>query len=323
VLRCLLFTSMFISATGHGEDLFFEDDSATELRRHGQGVVRFFKGVSAVTDGVERLIHDAAETVGGFLRRGLSKTDALQAPMSVARQTVPGNKRPVVARRVLGPRGIRRRVITQPVDSQQADQVLLQGPQITPDKDEDTTTSSQDHDTTCAEQEDDGEDYGEADQSVQWLREYLDSIYGPQTKEEEEDNVSALIKAVNVGHLAAVRTLLMPGMGTVIDQQSREGNTALMYAAEKGHLGIVKYLVRHGANGNHANINLATPLIFAAQNGHVEIARFLADRVDLEARGMLGRTAMGVAHHHGNDDIVDILEQAASARILPEKSLPP
>ena len=44
------------------------------------------------------------------------------------------------------------------------------------------------------------------------------------------------------------------------------GNTSLIYAAQKGHLEVVKYLIEHGAKVDNVYDYGNTSLIYAAQN---------------------------------------------------------
>jgi ankyrin repeat protein len=75
-----------------------------------------------------------------------------------------------------------------------------------------------------------------------------------------------LINAVKSGNYALVRTLF----GNGVDNPTKE--QALRFAAEKGYLEIVKFLVDNGANINTSD-NL--PLVAAAQFGHLEVVKFL------------------------------------------------
>ncbi|KAG8290526.1 hypothetical protein J6590_079660 [Homalodisca vitripennis] len=53
---------------------------------------------------------------------------------------------------------------------------------------------------------------------------------------------------------------------------------ALHYTAEKGCLGIIKFLVEKGVDVNAANKFKRTALHYAADNGHLEIVKFLLDK---------------------------------------------
>ena len=49
--------------------------------------------------------------------------------------------------------------------------------------------------------------------------------------------------------------------------------TPLMFAAEKGHLEVVRLLLVAGAYKNAATEHKTTPLMFAAEKGHLQVVR--------------------------------------------------
>lgn len=60
-----------------------------------------------------------------------------------------------------------------------------------------------------------------------------------------------------------------------VDYLDRTGSTALMYAAYAGHLEIVKYLVKNGANVTIKNLKGGTAARYASYAGYRKIADFL------------------------------------------------
>ncbi len=50
---------------------------------------------------------------------------------------------------------------------------------------------------------------------------------------------------------------------------------ALHFAADQGHLHIVKYLIEHGANVDLRNANNETACALAAEFGHQDLVRYL------------------------------------------------
>jgi ankyrin repeat protein len=59
-----------------------------------------------------------------------------------------------------------------------------------------------------------------------------------------------------------------------------EGRTALWWAADKGHCGVVGLLLERSINPN-ANDDGRTPLIIAVQHGHEQVVRLLLRRRDV------------------------------------------
>lgn len=60
------------------------------------------------------------------------------------------------------------------------------------------------------------------------------------------DDMSAIHFAAQKGHLEIVRTLLL--FGVSVKASNRKGLTPLHYASQGSHLELVKYLIRKGAN---------------------------------------------------------------------------
>lgn len=59
------------------------------------------------------------------------------------------------------------------------------------------------------------------------------------------------------------------------DGETIESAPPLWCAAAAGHLGIVKILIRHGANVNSTTRTNSTPLRAACFDGHYEIVKYL------------------------------------------------
>jgi ankyrin repeat protein len=63
-----------------------------------------------------------------------------------------------------------------------------------------------------------------------------------------------------------------------INRKNRQGKTALMFAAEKGHTEIVKILVEKGAAINYRDRKRKSAADYAAISGHVDILNFLLSK---------------------------------------------
>ncbi len=83
------------------------------------------------------------------------------------------------------------------------------------------------------------------------------------------------------------------------------GMSALMLAAKKGHLDMVKLLLKHNANANLSNTSGKTALMFAVKYGHLDIVKFLIENgADTDLKNKAGHTAKDIALQHKRDDII-------------------
>ena len=95
---------------------------------------------------------------------------------------------------------------------------------------------------------------------------------------------------------------------TTINLEDPTGLTALYFAAQNGHAGIVGMLLKTGASTEVRSHDGATPLFKAAQNGHQQaVAVLLQHRADVFAAACDGTTPLILAAHNGHVDVVDVL----------------
>ena len=78
------------------------------------------------------------------------------------------------------------------------------------------------------------------------------------------------------GNLEKCRELVARGADLEIRSKYR-GETALMRAAEKGHLETLKYLTEAGADIHTRNNDGQTAVLLAAGHGHLETVKWLTD----------------------------------------------
>ena len=92
-----------------------------------------------------------------------------------------------------------------------------------------------------------------------------------------KDGKNVLIIAAEKGHLRLMKALIKLGAGKGIDEMDSNGFSALMIACYHGNVEIVKILTNLRAEMNCANRSLHTPLMLACsfQRGHEEIVQLL------------------------------------------------
>ena len=81
--------------------------------------------------------------------------------------------------------------------------------------------------------------------------------------------------------------------GASVNQASKDDDTPLYIASEKGHLEIVKVLIASEASVNQANKDFITPLLAASHSDHMEIVKVLL-------------TNHANCHYNNNSDITPI-----------------
>lgn len=123
-----------------------------------------------------------------------------------------------------------------------------------------------------------------------------------------------LLQAAQDGDLVAVRSALShKGAVEEVDVNVRgsKNRTPLMWAADTGHLDVVKYLTKKGAKINATDNRSMTALMLASYHGYTEVVEFLVDEADADVslRGPFGKTALGLARFQGHSDIVQYLRQ--------------
>jgi hypothetical protein len=159
------------------------------------------------------------------------------------------------------------------------------------------------------------------------------------------DDAEALFAAARTGDRARVATLLDRGLD--VDAASRYGVTAVGFAADKGHLEVVRLLVERGADLNVTDSFYGSrPIDFALRGGHPDVARYLLSRGSKGAAGALmagirtGNQALveaalatdepdamalaaasALAERQGGPAIAALVKNAASTR--PAAALPP
>ncbi|KAJ1527651.1 hypothetical protein ONE63_007613 [Megalurothrips usitatus] len=128
--------------------------------------------------------------------------------------------------------------------------------------------------------------------------------------------VSPLHLAVQSNHVETAEVLLRAGISQ--EARTKVDRTPLHMAAQGGHLDSVRLLLRHGAEINCCDMLRMTPLHWAVQNQNIEVIEtLLQGGADPHAVSKFEKTPVSMAKDLGRSDIVDILENADYANIIP------
>ncbi|KAF8260976.1 hypothetical protein EI94DRAFT_1810940 [Lactarius quietus] len=102
---------------------------------------------------------------------------------------------------------------------------------------------------------------------------------------------TALHSASDKGHVEVVRSLLKCGAN--VDARGSLGRSSLHYASRNGHIDVVHCLLDHGADPNFQDDDHWTPLSLTAQSGELESIRVLLEHnADPNIQQEVGRSTM-------------------------------
>lgn len=97
--------------------------------------------------------------------------------------------------------------------------------------------------------------------------------------------------------------------GANVNAHHQHGKTALMKAAARGHVEIVKILLDAQADVNSQDMWGNTALMLAANRGHTEIVELLQEQgASANTRNKAGFTAAHLARQEGNFEIAALLQ---------------
>jgi uncharacterized protein len=126
-------------------------------------------------------------------------------------------------------------------------------------------------------------------------------LAGCQLAKNDELNQAAL-----AGNSERMTELLSKGAD--IDGRGMHGMTPIMSAARGGHLKVVARLVAKGADVNSHNDSGST-LMWAVESGNTGLVRFLLrNGADVRWTNALGKTALDLAREQNKTDLVRVLE---------------
>jgi len=121
---------------------------------------------------------------------------------------------------------------------------------------------------------------------------------------------TAISWAARRGHERVVRALLERSDVNIDTPDTRYCRTPLSWAAEHGHERVTKMLLeRNDVNPNKADHCSQTPLSLAVNNGHGGVVRMLLERRDISANKVdsLSRTPLSRAAEKGHERVIKVL----------------
>lgn len=142
--------------------------------------------------------------------------------------------------------------------------------------------------------------------SAKKLEELLRS--GADVQDLNEDNVSALMVACQLGNMQTVK--LLHKFKAPFEWTDMHGRSSMHYAAGYGQIDIVGYLIRHGCSCDAADNFGNTPLHEACANGHVAVVEELCRyHANLSRPQHTGWRPIHLACWNGHIDVVKILHK--------------
>ena len=122
--------------------------------------------------------------------------------------------------------------------------------------------------------------------------------------------ITALVQAADKGFVEVVRFLVEEGKADVDKAKTDDGATPLFIAAQKGHTEVVRFLVEEGkADVDKVNKKNQTPINMAAFKGQLEVVQFLLSKgADCTIENQWGRTPLATAQRQGHAEVAALLE---------------
>ncbi|KAK7697542.1 hypothetical protein SLS64_013424 [Diaporthe eres] len=118
--------------------------------------------------------------------------------------------------------------------------------------------------------------------------------------------VNGLVDWSRKGHVDLVKKLLKQGVN--VNSMDVDGQRAITVAAQSGHGLVVEFLINQGADPNLIDANGHSALWWASRHGHKRIVRrLLAQDVSPDSADEDGQTTLSAACQGGFAEIVDIL----------------
>ena len=133
--------------------------------------------------------------------------------------------------------------------------------------------------------------------------------HGADISRRTREGADALMTAVAQGNVAVVELLLSRGADWSRRLMVFRGLTPLCMASQSGNIGCVMALVSAGADVNQRAEDGSCPLMNAIYKGHMAIVRFLLKNGADGRRMINGSSLKDLARQWGHDEICDVLDE--------------
>jgi uncharacterized protein len=112
----------------------------------------------------------------------------------------------------------------------------------------------------------------------------------------KENNIETFVNAAQAGNFDEIERLLKNNQ-QLLNQKNNSGDTALIAAARKGRLGVIKLLIKKGADVEGTNRLGHTVLHRAILSGYPKLVEWLVEegRADINAVTLKGETVFTLA----------------------------
>ncbi len=126
---------------------------------------------------------------------------------------------------------------------------------------------------------------------------------------------TALMRAAQEGHVAVVAALL--GRAADVNKRNHERMNALMLASQRGHDAIVQMLIKHGADIDCQTVQGSTALMLACKRQHEAVVRVLLTAgAEMFVKDSRGRTARDTALKRNHKPIIAMLQASRQVRLM-------
>src|SRR5215469_5157351 len=159
-------------------------------------------------------------------------------------------------------------------------------------------------------------DFLESETNVEASTQAMMAIKGYSTPIQIPRRMTGVHLAAYFGLQETVHTLIQRHHSP--DLKDTWGQTPLSFAADKGHVAVVKLLLDYDeVNADSRKNDGQTPLFLAAAMGHDAVVKLLLDtgRVDLNSKDTYGRTSLSLAAANGHEAVVKLLLESGKVDV--------